>query len=178
MHRLFLPVLILALAACLAGCGDPVETVRQAHIAPDPSMSVAEALEKYPYFTKVVWSAYEDKDGKLTVEAQCEIDVAANCRTVSEASMASATRDVRRDYFLARFVVDGFPRSVRALEATHVTECSNGNRLCLSDAKYLRAIYSRELVRFFCLEGLNCPPAPAPAPVKDGAGQNQAAPKR
>jgi hypothetical protein len=163
MHRISpLPfALLLSLTACLAGCGDPVETVRQARISPDPSMSVADALEKYPYFTKVQWSTYEDKDGKRVVEANCDLDVAANCRTVSEASMAAATRDVGRDYFQARFVVDGFPRKVRALEAAHVTECTNGKRLRMADPKYLRAIYSRELVRFFCLEGLNCPPAPA-----------------
>jgi len=163
MHpiRPLLLALLLALPACLAACGDPVETVRGAHIAPDPSLSVAEAVEKYPYFTKVRWSSFEDKDGKRIVEAECDIDVAANCRTVSEASLAAANRDVRRDYFLARFVVSGFPRKVRPLEAVHVTECVNGNRLRLADPKYLRAIYSRELVRFFCLEGLNCPPAPA-----------------
>jgi hypothetical protein len=163
MHRIRpLPLaLLLTLTAFLAGCGDPVEAVRQARIAPDPSMSVAEALEKYPYFTKVQWSTFEDKDGKRVVQADCDLDVAANCRTVSESSMAAATRDVRRDLFQARFVVYGFPRQVRPLEAAHVTECTNGSRLRLADPKYLRAIYSRELVRFFCLEGLNCPPGPA-----------------
>jgi hypothetical protein len=160
MHRIHPPLLalLLALAFCLAGCGDPVEEVRQARISPDPSMTVAEALEKYPYFTKVLWSSFEDKNGKLVVEATCDIDVAANCRTVSEASLEAATRDVRRDYFQAQFVVSGFPRKVRALEAAHVTVCSSGKQLRLADPKYLRAIYSRELVRFFCLEGLNCPP--------------------
>ncbi|MDQ7835320.1 MAG: hypothetical protein RDU24_08050 [Humidesulfovibrio sp.] len=153
--------LLLSLSVCLAGCGDPVEHVRQARISPDPSMTVAEALEKYPYFTKVQWSSFEDKDGKLMVQAECDIDVAANCRTVSETSLAAATRDVRRDYLQARFVVEGFPRKVRAMEAAHVTVCSNGKPLRLADPKYLRAIYSRELVRFFCLEGLNCPPGPA-----------------
>ncbi len=163
MHRIrpLALALLLTSSVFLAGCGDPVETVRQARISPDPSVTVAEALEKYPYFTKVEWSTYVDNDGKRVVEADCDIDVAANCRTVSEASMAAANRDVRRDYFQARFVVGGFPRSVRALEAAHVTECANGNRLRLADPKYLRAIYSRELVRFFCLEGLNCPPGPA-----------------
>lgn len=163
MHRFrpLLPILLLMLAACLAGCGDPVESVRQARISPDPSMSVAEALEKYPYFTKVEWSTYVDKDGKRVVEANCDLDVAANCRTVSGASMLAATRDVRRDYFQARFVVVGWFGEVRAQEAAHVTECVNGNRLRMADAKYLRAIYARELVRFFCLEGLNCPPGPA-----------------
>lgn len=166
MQRIRLPLLalLLALASCLAGCGDPVEEVRQARISPDLSMTVAEALEKYPYFTKVQWSSFEDKDGKLVVEAACDIDVAANCRTVSETSLAAATRDVRRDYFQAQFVVSGFPRKVRALEAAHVTVCSNGTPLRLADPKYLRAIYSRELVRFFCLEGLNCPPAPDRTP--------------
>ena len=159
--RLILLAFLLALSGLLAGCGDPVQAVRQARIAPDPSLSVAEALEKYPYFTQVRWGSHEDKDGKLIVEAECDIDVAANCRTVSGASLAAATRDVRRDYFLARFVVSGFPRKVRPLEAVHVTECANGNRLRLADPKYLRAIYARELVRFFCLEGLNCTPAPA-----------------
>ena len=163
MHRIrpLALVLLLSCLALLAACGDPVETVRQARIAPDPSMTVAEALEKDPYFTQVRWSSFEDKDGKVVVEAECDLDVAANCRTVSEASMAAATRDVKRDYFLARFVVEGYPRKVRALEAAHVTLCTNGNRLFLADPKYLRAIYSRELVRFFCLEGLNCPPGPA-----------------
>ncbi|OGR35474.1 MAG: hypothetical protein A2051_07250 [Desulfovibrionales bacterium GWA2_65_9] len=154
-------VLLLSSLALLAGCGDPVETVRQARLPLDPSMTVAEALEKYPYFTKVEWSTYTDQDGKRVVEANCDIDVAANCRTVSAASLAAATRDVRRDYFQARFVIDSFPRKVRALEAAHVTDCTNGHRLRLADPKYLRAIYSRELVRFFCLEGLNCPPGPA-----------------
>ncbi|MBU1228513.1 MAG: hypothetical protein KKA55_07295 [Proteobacteria bacterium] len=151
---------LFLLLASLAGCGDPVETVRQAHIPLDPAMSVADALEKYPYFSKVRWRTYVDKDERRVVEAECDIDVAANCRTVSGASMAAATRDVRRDYFLARFVVVGFPQKVRAQEAVHVTECTNGKRLAFSDAKYLRAIYARELVRFFCLEGLNCPAAP------------------
>ncbi|PKN07452.1 MAG: hypothetical protein CVU73_11840 [Deltaproteobacteria bacterium HGW-Deltaproteobacteria-8] len=154
-------ILLLTLSAFLAGCSDPVETVRQARISPDPSMSIAEALEKYPYFNKIEWSTFEDKDSKCVVQANCEINVAANCRSVSEASLAAATRDVRRDYFQARFVVYGFPRQVRALEAAHVTECTNGGRLRMADPKYLRAIYSRELVRFFCLEGLNCPPSPA-----------------
>jgi len=159
--RLLAPALFWVFSIFLSGCGDSVEIVRQARISPDPSMSVAEALEKYPYFTKVSWSTYTDKDGKRVVQADCDLDVAANCRTVSEASMAAATRDVRRDYFQARFVISSFPRKVRALEAAHVTECTNGTRLRLADPKYLRAIYSRELVRFFCLEGLNCPPGPA-----------------
>jgi len=159
--RPLLLTLLLALPVLLAGCGDAVETVRQARISPDLSMTIAEALEKYPYFTKVDWCSYEDKDGKRVVEANCEIDVAANCRSVSGASLSAATRDVRRDYFQARFVVHGFPRQVRALEAAHVTECTSGGRLRMADPKYLRAIYSRELVRFFCLEGLNCPPGPA-----------------
>ncbi|MBA4357617.1 MAG: hypothetical protein Q7U56_03715 [Humidesulfovibrio sp.] len=159
MYRIrpLLLALLLALPLGLAGCGEPVETVRQARLSLDPSMSVADALEKYPYFTRVQWSTYVDQDGKRVVEAECDIDVAANCRTVSEASMAAATRDVRRDYFLARFLVVGFPQKVRAQEALHVTECTNGKRLRLADPKYLRAVYSRELVRFFCFEGLNCP---------------------
>jgi len=163
MHRIrpLFFALLLALTALLGGCGDPVETVRHAHIAPDLSLTVAEALEKYPYFTNVRWSTYVDKDGKRVVEADCDINVAANCRTVSEVSLATATRDVRSDYFQARFVVYGFPRQVRALEAAHVTQCTNGQLLRMADPKYLRAIYSRELVRFFCLEGLNCPPGPA-----------------
>lgn len=162
MQRFHLLALALLLAALisLVGCGDPVEAVRQARISPDPSMTVAEALEGYPYFTRVQWSSFEDRNGKLVVEADCDIDVAANCRNVSGASLAAATRDVRRDYVQARFVVEGFPRKIRAQEAAHVTECTNGHRLRLADPKYLRAIYSRELVRFFCLEGLNCPPGP------------------
>ncbi|MDP3426416.1 MAG: hypothetical protein Q8S17_03445 [Humidesulfovibrio sp.] len=153
--------LLLATTVFLAACGDPVESVRHARISPDPSLTVAEALEGYPYFTRVEWSSFTDKDGRLIVEANCDIDVAANCRTVSQASLAAATRDVRRDYFQARFVVAGFPRNIHAQEAAHITDCTNGHRLRLADPKYLRAIYSRELVRFFCLEGLNCPPGPA-----------------
>ena len=54
-----------------------------------------------------------DKNGKRIVEAACDIDVAANCRDVNGAGLRLATRDVVRDYFLARFIVEGFPRKVR-----------------------------------------------------------------
>jgi hypothetical protein len=148
-----------------------VDAVREARIAPDESITVSQALERYPYFKKIAWSTYKDKDGKNIVEAVCDIDVAANCRGVNEAGLKLAQRDVARDYFLARFVVDGFPRKVRAQEARHVTQCASGQRLGFSDPKYLRAIYNREPVRFFCLDGLNCPglgggalPPPEPAP--------------
>jgi len=153
-------VLLSFLFACLAlacGCSGPVDTVREAHIAPDERVSVAQALERYPYFKSICWDTYEDKDGRRIVEALCDIDVAANCREVNEAGLKLAQRDVVKDYFLARFVVEGLPAKVRALEAQHVTQCSNGARLGMGDPKYLRAIYNREQVRFFCLDGLNCP---------------------
>jgi hypothetical protein len=167
--------LLGAALALLCACSDPVDAVREARIAPDESVTVCQALERYPYFKKVAWNTYEDKEGKIIVEALCDIDVAANCRGVNEAGLKLAQRDVARDYFLARFVVEGFPRKVRPLEARHVTQCASGQRLGFSDPKYLRAIYNREQVRFFCLDGLNCPgqgggalpppePAPEPAP--------------
>jgi len=156
------PALLSAvvLLLCLCGCSGPVDVVRQAHIQPDVTSSVAEALERYPYFTKVTWDAYEDKDGRHIVEAACDIDVSANCNDVDRPSLEVAKRDTKRDYFLARFLVEGFPRQVRALEAVHVTECADGKRLTFADPKYLRAIYNRERVRFFCFEGLNCPACP------------------
>jgi hypothetical protein len=152
----FLPALIVS-CALLCSCSSPVDTVRQARISPDESVTVEEALARYPYFTKIEWNTYEDKNGKRVVEALCDIDVAANCRDVSQAGLALARRDVARDFFLARFVVEGLPAKVRAREAMHVTQCSNGAQLVMADPKYLRAIYNREQVRFFCLDGLNCP---------------------
>jgi len=140
----------------LCACSSPVESVRQARIAPDESVTVEQALLRYPYFKAVTWSEHEEKDGKRIVEAVCDIDIAANCRGVSQAGLKLAQRDVARDYVLARFLVEGYPRKVRALEAQHVTECQNGQRLGYADPKYLRAIYNREQIRFFCLEGLNC----------------------
>ena len=150
------------LCACLCGCSGPVDTVRQARISPDESVTVEQALTRYPYFKKIEWTTYEDKDGKRFVEDVCDIDVAANCRDVSQVGLKLARRDVVRDFFVARFVVDGLPARARALEAQHVTQCSNGSRLVIADPKYLRAIYNREPVRFFCLEGLNCPSQGAP----------------
>ena len=155
--RALVPALLAALCLGLAACGDPVDCVREARIQPDPSVTVAEALGRYPYFTGVSWSTREDKDGKIIVEAACELNVSANCREVNHESMEIATRGVSRDYFLATFVVGGFPRQVHAREASHVTVCAGGKRLAFADPKYLRAIYNREPVRFFCLEGLNCP---------------------
>jgi hypothetical protein len=152
--RLLPPFFCLLL---LCACQGPVDLVREAHMEPDESVSVEQALTRYPYFTSVSWNTYEDKDGTRIVEAVCDIDVAANCRGVNEAGLALARRDVARDYFLARFVVSGWPRRVRAREARHVTQCASGQTLGISDPKYLRAIYNREQVRFFCLEGLNCP---------------------
>ena len=149
--------LLCLLPALLCACSDPVETAKRAHIAPDESITVAQALERYPYFKSISWSCREDKDGKFIVEAACDIDVAANCQGVSEAGLKLAQRDVARDYFVARFVVEGLPSKVHALEARHVTQCASGTRLGFSDPKYLRAIYNREQVRFFCLDGLNCP---------------------
>jgi len=157
--RLLPHILLLAQLCLLAGCGDAVEVVRESHLEPDRTRSVAEALEKYPYFTKVAWSSYEDKDGKTIVEAQCDIDVAANCQDVALVSLRLATKDVRRDYFVAEFVVAGWPRKVRPQYAIHVTQCSNGNKLSYTDPKYLAAIYRGERVRYFCMEGLNCPSA-------------------
>ena len=155
--RRILGTLLLATLAGLAGCSPPIDTVREARIAPDPSVTIAQALERYPYFKSITWNSYKDKDGKRIVEAACDIDVAANCRGSNEAGLKLAQRDVSRDYFLARFIVEGWPAKVRALEAQHITECTSGVRLGFADPKYLRAIYNREQVRFFCLDGLNCP---------------------
>lgn len=152
------------LCCCLCACSGPVDTVRQARISPDESVTVEQALMRYPYFKKIEWSTYEDKDGKRIVEALCDIDVTACCQGVSQAGLKLAQRDVARDYFLARFVVVGLPAKVRALEAQHVTQCSSGARLAMADPKYLRAIYNREQVRLFCLEGLNCPGQGSPPP--------------
>jgi len=149
--------LLCLLSALLCACSDPVETAKRAHIAPDESITVAQALERYPYFKSISWSCREGKDDKFIVEAACDIDVAANCRGVGGAALKLAQRDVARDYLLARFVVEGWPRKVRALEARHVTQCDSGISLGMSDPKYLRAVYNRERVRFFCLEGANCP---------------------
>lgn len=154
--KILLPLLLLLACAGLAACGDPVDVARQARIDPDPSVSVAEALGRYPYFTNVAWSSREDKDGKVIVEAACEFNLSAACRNVSPASLALATQNVARDYILARFVVYGLPRKARALEALHVTECVSGKRLNFADPKLLRAVYNREEIPFFCLEGLNC----------------------
>lgn len=152
-------LLLLAQLCLLAACGDAVELVRASHQEPDRARSVAEALEKYPYFTKVTWSSYTDKDGKTIVQAECDIDVAANCQDVALASLKLATKDVRRDYFVAQYVVVGWPRQVRPQYAIHVTQCSNGNKLSYTDPKYLASIYRGERVRYFCMEGLNCPSA-------------------
>lgn len=150
-------LLALAAALLLCACSDPVETTRRARIQPDPGITVAQALERYPYFTAISWSSYQDKDGKRIVEARCDLDVAATCQGMNESGLRLAARDVARDYFVARFVVEGFPARARALEAQHVTLCSSGARLGFADPKFLRAIYNREQVRFFCLDGLNCP---------------------
>ncbi len=161
------PAFPVLLALLLAACSGPVDTVREAHIAPDESVSIEQALKRYPYFKKITWSTYTDDNGKCIVQAACDIDVAANCREVSQAGLKLAQRDVKRDYFVARFVVDGLPARVRALEAMHVTTCSNGAQLVMADPKYLRAIYNREQVRLFCLDGLNCPgQGGAPAQVQ------------
>jgi len=169
----FLLSALLALCTLLCACSSPVDTVRQARISPDESVTVEEALARYPYFKKIEWNTYTDKNGKRIVEAICDIDVAANCRDVSQPGLALARRDVARDFFLARFVVDGLPAKVRALEAMHVTQCSNGARLVMADPKYLRAIYNREQVRFFCLEGLNCPGQGASLPQASSNPQAQ-----
>lgn len=155
--RRTLVTLLLAALGSFSGCSDPVSTVRDARIAPDQSVTIAQALERYPYFKGITWSTYVTKDQKRIVEAACDIDVAANCRGVNEAGLKLAQRDVTSNYFLARFLVEGWPPKVRALEAQHVTQCTNGARLGFADAKYLHAIYNREQVRFFCLDGLNCP---------------------
>lgn len=154
----FAPLLACCLLLC--ACGDPVEAVRQARLDMAPTRTVAEGLEGYPYFTKVRWTSFEDKDGKTIVQAECDIDVAANCRDVNQQSLAIATRDVGRDYFLVQFVVAGWPRKVRPQWATHVTVCSRGKRLTFTDPKYLNVILNGERVRQFCLEGLNCPGEP------------------
>ncbi|MDR3640592.1 MAG: hypothetical protein P4L39_04660 [Humidesulfovibrio sp.] len=149
-------MLALVGLALLCACSDPVDAVREARISPDESVTVEQALKRYPYFKGVTWNTYEDKDGKRIVEADCDIDVAANCRGVNKAGLKLAQRDVTRNYVQARFIVEGFPRKVRAQEARHVTQCASGTRLGFADPKYLRAIYNREQVRFFCLDGLNC----------------------
>lgn len=160
--RILLSLLALAALLPLCACSGPVDTVKEARLALDPSVTVAQALERYPYFKKITWSSYENKDGKRIVEAACDIDVAANCRGVNGAGLKLAQRDVSRDYFLARFIVEGWPRKVRPLEAQHVTECTSGARLGFADPKYLLAVYKREQVLFFCLDGLNCPGQGAP----------------
>jgi len=168
----FLPALVV-LCVFLCACSGPVDSVRQARIAPDESVTVEEALARYPYFKKIEWNSYEDRNGKRIVEALCDIDVAANCQEVSRTGLALARRDVARDFFLARFVVDGLPARVRPLEAMHVTQCSNGSQLVMADPKYLRAIYNREQVRIFCLDGLNCPGQGATPPMPNPDPQAQ-----
>ena len=168
--------LFLCAMALLCGCSDAVETAKQARIAPDESFTVAQALERYPYFKSITWSSHEEKEGKVIVEALCDIDVAANCRGVSEAGLKLAQRDVVRDYLLARFVVEGLPRKVHAQEARHVTQCASGTRLGFSDPKYLRAIYNREQVRFFCLDGVNCPGQTANGQAAPAASASPAQP--
>lgn len=147
----------LCLAVLLAGCSGPVDTVREARLSLDESVTVEQALARYPYFKSIEWTTYAGKDGKRMVEAVCDLDVAATCREVNQGGLKLARRDVARDFFVARFVVDGLPAKVRALEAQHVTQCASGAKLVMADPKYLRAIYNREQVRIFCLEGLNCP---------------------
>lgn len=157
-RRSFATLVWSALAGLLLyACSGPVDTVREARLPYDESVTVEQALKRYPYFTKIEWRSYQDKDGKRFVEAVCDIDVAANCREVNEAGLKIARRDVARDFFVARFAVGGLPAKARPLEAQHVTQCASGARLVMADPKYLRAIYNREPVRFFCLEGLNCP---------------------
>lgn len=156
---------LLPLFLLLWACTGPVDQVREARLQPDPTVTVAQALERYPFFTSIAWSTYEDKDGKRIVEAACELDLAASCRGVDQAALRLATRDVARDLLVARFVVDGLPRRVRPLEAQHVTVCAGGQRLVLADPKFLRAVYNREQIRFFCLEGANCPGAAVSGPA-------------
>lgn len=175
-QKMFRAALLAALPLLLAACGDAIEAVRQTRLESAPTRTVAEALEGYPYFSKVRWSSFEDKDGKTIVQAECDLDVAANCREVNPQSLAIATRDVARDYFVAQFVVAGWPRKVRPQWASHVTVCSSGTRLVFTDPKYLDVILTGERVRQFCLEGLNCaggqvPTAPAAqaAPVTPGS---------
>lgn len=168
MRVRYVTTALLATLAALLLCacsGDPVATVRKARIAPDKSVTVEQALARYPYFTKVSWSTYEDGRGRRIVEAACDIDMAANCRAVNPGALALARRDVARDYLLARFEVLGFPVQVHALEMLHVTQCAAGKRLGFADPKYLLAVYNRQPVRFFCLEGLNCPGAAAAPPA-------------
>lgn len=174
--RPYLPLLLLACLAVLSGCSDAMETAKSARLPMDETVTLSEALARYPYFKSVAWSSHTDKDGKRIAEAVCEVDVPASCRDMNPAALAVARRDVARDYFVLRFVVAGFPRKVVPLEGQHVTQCGNGKRLALSDPKFLQAVYNREQVRFFCLEGLNCtgfgesapsgdaPPAGSPAP--------------
>ncbi len=151
---------VTALACLLlCACSSPIDVVREARLPLDETVTVEQALARYPYFTGIEWNTYEDEHGKRIVEAVCDIDVAATCRGVNPEGLKLARRDVERDCFVARFVVDGLPRQVRALEAQHLTRCTNGARLVMADPKYLRAIYNREQVRLFCLEGLNCPGA-------------------
>lgn len=169
----FFPPGLVVLCTLLFACSGPVDTVRQARISPDESVTVEEALTRYPYFKKIAWNTYEDKNGKRIVEALCDIDVAASCRDVSQPGLALARRDVVRDFFLARFVVEGLPAKVRAREAMHVTQCSNGAQLVMADPKYLRAIYNREQVRFFCLDGLNCPSQGTSLPQAPSTSQTQ-----
>jgi hypothetical protein len=151
--RLILTALSLLL---LAACGDASEVARQSRIVPDPSVTVAEALARYPFFTDVTWSERPKPSGGVIVEAACELNVRALCRRISPAALDLATKDVARDLVLVRLVVDGLPRRARPLEALHVTECKSGKRLVIADPKLLRAIYNREELPFFCLEGLNC----------------------
>lgn len=160
LRQRLLPTLLLATALALCACSDPVDLVRQSRLALDPDITVDQALKRYPYFTAITWSSYQDKDGKRIVEATCDLNVGALCRGTNAAGLKLAGRDVSRDYFLARFLVEGLPRKARPLEAQHVTQCTSGARLSFADPKYLRAIYNREQVRFFCLEGINCPGQP------------------
>ncbi len=92
------PTFTALLALLLAACSGPVDTVREAHIAPDESVSIEQALKRYPYFKKITWSTFTDSNGKCIVQAACDIDVAANCREVSQAGLKLAQRDVKRDY--------------------------------------------------------------------------------
>ncbi len=160
-------LLTLLASALLCACSrDPVAAARQARIAPDNSVTVEQAFARYPYFTKVTWSTYEDAWGRCIVEAVCDVNLAANCRDVNSGALALARRDVARDYLLARFQVEGFPVQVHLLDMLHVTQCAAGKRLGFADPKYLSSVYGRRPIRHFCLEGLNCPgSAAAPPPA-------------
>jgi hypothetical protein len=70
VFRYFSRVVALLCVVAIYGCGsDPVARIKAERVGDGSTLTLEQALERYPYFSKVTWSTYPGKQGQTMARA-------------------------------------------------------------------------------------------------------------